>query len=86
MFQIRVQLLYLIITTVLGERQYTRSIIPNEVGNDNNLHGTNGQKPMGEEAHLNDWRLSQLSEGVAVLDVTVRTRRSTDEWIARRMH
>lgn len=86
MFQLRVQLLYLIITTVLGERQYTHSIIPNELGNGNNLHGANGQKPMREEAHLNDWMLPQLNEGFAVLDVTVRTRRSTDEWIARRMH
>lgn len=79
MYQLRVQLLCFIITSVLGEIQDGRSIIPNEVGNDNILHDANGQKPMREEAHLNDWRLPQLDKGVAVLDVTVRTPRSTDE-------
>jgi hypothetical protein len=86
MFQLRVQLLYFIITTVLSERQYARSIIPNEVGNDKILHDANGQKPMREEAHLNDWRLPQLDEGVAVLDIIVCTPRSTDKWIFRRTH
>ena len=86
MFQLRVQLLYFIITTVLGERQGARSILFNEVRNDNILHDANGQKPMREEAHMNDWRLPRLDGGVAVLDVTVRTPCTTDEWISRRTH
>ena len=62
MFQLRVQLLYFIITTVLGERQGARSILFNEVRNDNIQHDANGQKPMREEAHMNDWRLPGLME------------------------
>jgi hypothetical protein len=73
MFQLRALSLYFIITTVVGERLGARSIEFNEIGNDNILHDANGQKPVQEETHLNDWRLLQLDGGVAVLDVTVRT-------------
>jgi hypothetical protein len=84
MFQLRAQLLYLIITTILGERQAARSIVFNEMGNDNILINTNGQKPMQEETHLNEWGHLQLDGGVAVLDVTVRTPRSADQAYALR--
>ncbi|PCG91550.1 Peptidase aspartic, catalytic [Penicillium occitanis (nom. inval.)] len=40
------------------------------MGNDNILINTNGQKPMQEETHLNEWGHLQLDGGVAVLDVT----------------
>lgn len=83
MFRLRAQLLYFVITIVLGERQGARSMIFDEVGNDDILHDANGQKSMREEARLNDWRLPQLDGGVAVLDVTVRTPHCTDEWISR---
>jgi hypothetical protein len=72
MFQLRALSLYFMITTIVGERLGARSIEFNEMRNENILYDTNGQKLVQEETHLNDWRLLQL-DGVAVLDVTVRT-------------
>lgn len=79
MFQLRALLLYFMITTVVGGRLGVRSIEPKELGNNHNLHGANGQKPVQGETRPDDWGLLQLEEGVAVLDVTVRTPHTADQ-------
>jgi hypothetical protein len=62
-------------TIVPSQGLGVRSLEFNEI-----LHHTSGQKPLQEEATLyGDWKLFQPDEGVAVLDVIVRTHRSSDQ-------